>query len=418
MRVLAREHEGAQIALTQARLARLGVDHVNVAEVDDLLRDEAARLRLDAVGQLGALGGGEARAEHHAVAAGLRHVFDDELAHAREHLFAVLFEQRHVGGRVVQDGRLAEVVLDHLRHEVVHGLVVGHAVAGRVDDGHVARAVRPEDARHADHRIGIEREGIEELVGKAAVHHADAVAASRVVAQVHLVLHHFEILGEGELGARLLGEVGVLEKRRVVAAGREHHGDALARDEVHRLAQQARVIAVVTDVHVAEQARIGAALDVAHEQRVARARRDAQVVLEHPPAAILALHEIFASDVREHAAGRRHAIDLGQIARRGVDVLLGNHPVGDDALIGVDVAQVGVERVHALLEAALELVVLLGRDDARDGIVGEQAVVVFAVVVDAEAHAVARKLAVDRFPTVNEVCRQLASGRLDCHDCS
>ena len=128
----------------------------------------------------------------------------------------------------MEDGLLAKVVLDHLGHEVVHRLVVGDAVAGRVDDGDVALAVSRQDPRHADDRVGVERERIQVLVRQPAVHHAHAVAATGVVAQVHLVADHRQILGKRQFGAGLLGKVGVLEERRVVAAGREDHGDPLA----------------------------------------------------------------------------------------------------------------------------------------------------------------------------------------------
>ena len=338
---------------TKARLSGCGVDDVDVTEPDDLLRDEAPRLLSYAADELVAPLGGERRAEDHAVAARLGDVLDHELVDPVEHDAQVLLEDGQVGGCVLEDGLLPEIVADHLGDEVVDALVVRDAVAGGVDDGDVSGSVRGEDSRHADERVGVEGEGIEVLVREAPIDHAHAMARAGIVAQEDLVVDDLEVLGEGEGGADLLGKERVLEKGRVVAAGGEDHGDSARRDEVHDLAEQARVVAVVADAIAPEQAWVGVALDVANEERVTRSRGNAQVVLEHPPASVLPLDEVLAGHVRIDAGGRRHAVHLGEIALRGVDELFRDHAVVHDALVRVDVAQEGVERAHALLEPGL-----------------------------------------------------------------
>ena len=413
MRILAGHDERTQVGLARAPLPRGRIDHVDVLELDDLLRDETARVVLDLRRQLLAFRLVEVTAEDHAVTARLGHVLDDEFAHAVENLLAVLLEHRHVGGRVVQDWLLVQVILDHARYEVVDGLVVGRAVAGRVDDRHVAGAVGGQQSRHADHRIRVERERVEEVVGEAAVDDAHAMTIACIIQEEQLVLHHFEILGEGERRTGLLGQIRVLEERGVVTPRREHHGDAFGGDEIHRLAQQTRVVAVVAHVHFAEQARIRAPFDVAREQRVTRARRDAQIVLQHPPTTILALHEVLAGDVREHPAGRRHAVDLRIVAGGRVHEFLGYDAVMDDALLRIDVLQVGVERVDTLLETSLQLVELIRFDDARNRIVGEQTILVDAVLMHAEAHAVAAQFAVDPLTPRHQFRRKPARRRFN-----
>ena len=380
--------------------------------------DESTRFLLDPVGELLTCGGIQRRTEHHAVTTGFGHILDDQLAHTIQDFLTVGLEHRHIRGRVVENRFLAEIVLDHLRHEVVDGLVIGRAVARRVDDGHVARAVGGQDTGHTDHRIRIEGKRVEEFVGQAAVDHAHTVAFAGVVEEVDLVVHHFEVFGEGQRRTGLLRQIGVLEERGIVASGGQHHGDALSGDEVHGLAQQARVFAIVANVHVAEQAWGDAALDVAHEQRVAGARGDTQVVFQHPPAAVLALDQVLAGDVREDAAGRGHAVDLREVAGRGVYVFLRHDAVMDDGLVGVDVLQIGVQGVDALLQALLQFVVFVGFDNARHGIVREEPVMVFAVLVDAEAYAVAGQLAVDRLATVYQFMGQSACCGFDHRACS
>ncbi len=378
--------------------------------MDDLLRDEPARLRLDAVREFLALRPVERGSEHHAVAAGLGHILDDEFAEPVEHFLAVLVEHRHVGRRVVQNRLLAEIVADHGGNEIIDGLVVGGAVARRVDDRHIAGSVRGEDSRHADHGIRVERERVEVFVGKTAVDHADAVLLAGIIQEVELVVDHFEVFREGERGAGFLGQIRVFEERGIVPSRRQHDGDAFGGDEIHGFAQQSRIIAVVAHAHVAEQARRDPSFDVACEQRIAGSGRDAQIVFQHPPSAVLPLHQILSGDVGEDATGRRHAVDLREVPGGRVHVFFRNDAVLDGAFVGIDVAQVGVQRVHALFQSGFHPIEFVGFDDARHGVVGEQPIVVFAVLVDAETHPVAAQLPIDGRPAVHQFRCQLTCG--------
>ena len=111
--------------------------------------------------------------------------------------------------------------------------------------------------------------------------------------------------------------------------------------------------------------------------------------------------------MREHAARRRHAVDLREIAGAGVDEFLRNHAVAYYSFVRVNVPQIGVQRIHTLFETGFELVELIGADDARNRIVGKQLVVVFAVLIDAEAHAIARQFTIEGVTPVDQFVRQL-----------
>lgn len=90
----------------------------------------------------------------------------------------------------------------------------------------------------------------------------------------------------------------------------------------------------------------------------------------------------------------------------------------DDGLVGVDVLQIGVQGVDALLQALLQFVVFVGFDNARHRVVREQPVMVFAVLVDAETHTVAGQLSIDRFATVYQFMGQSACCGFDHRACS
>ena len=72
----------------------------------------------------------------------------------------------------------------------------------------------------------------------------------------------------------------------------------------------------------------------------------------------------------EHVSRRGDAVHLRIIAGRRVDEFLGYHAVVNDLLIGIDVVQIGVQRLHTLLKACFKTVELIGFDDARHGIIG------------------------------------------------
>ena len=310
----------------------------------------------------------------------------------------------------MQNRLFAEIIADHVRHEIVDGLVVGRAVARSVDDRHIARPVGGQDSRHADHGIRVERERVEIFVGQTAVDHADAVFPAGIVEEVHFVVHDFEVFGERERRAGFLGQVCMFEERGIVPAGGEHHCYAVGGDEIHGLAQQSWIIAIVAHTYVAEQAGRDSAFDIAGEQQIAGTGWNAQIVFQHPPLPVLPLHQVLAGDVREHAARRCHAVDLRKVSRGRVHVFFRHDAVLDGLLVGVDVAQVGVQRVDALFQSGFHSVEFVRFDDARNRIVRKQPVMVLAVLVDAEPYAITAQLSVDRLPTIDQFRSQPSCG--------
>ena len=130
-------------------------------------------------------------------------------------------------------------------------------------------------------------------------------------------------------------------------------------------------------------------------EHVARARGRAQVVLEHEVLAVLVAHDVDAGDVGVDAAGRVDADHLApEVARAEHE--LGRHlPVAQDALAVVDVGEEEVERVHALDHAALDVIPLRARDDARDEVEREDPLEPFLLAVDREADALIEERGVD-----------------------
>ena len=147
-----------------------------------------------------------------------------------------------------------------------------------------------------------------------------------------------------------------------------------------RLEQEGRVVTHGADVVLGEQLGEQAAHRDAVLEDVGDAGRRAHVVLEHLPAAVGVADEVAAGDVTPHAAGRADAVSLaGEVGSRD-DELPGDDPLFQDLLAVVDVLDEGVQRAHALGEAALDDAPLVGGQDARDEVERERPVAALRAV--------------------------------------
>ena len=174
-------------------------------------------------------------------------------------------------------------------------------------------------------------------------------------------------------------EVGAVERAR-----RPHDDGGLAlgrrRHRAHRGQQQRRVVVDRPHAVGREQLRHQAGHRDAVLQYVGDARGRAHVVLQDLPGAVRVAHEIAAGDVRVDAAGGPHAVHRPGEMRATDDQRPGHDARVDDLPGVVDVVDEVVERPHTLGEPALDVVPLLGRDDARDEVERKRAVAHGAVL--------------------------------------
>ena len=161
------------------------------------------------------------RPDQHAVAARLADRFDDERVEMLEHVLPIGGIRQEVGLDVGEDRLLGQVEADDRGNVRVQRLVVGEAGADRVGNRHVAGAIRVQQARHAQVRIGPERQRIEEVVVHAAV---DDVHAAQAGGRPHVddVVVDEQVAAFDERDAHLAREKRVLEIRGVADARREH----------------------------------------------------------------------------------------------------------------------------------------------------------------------------------------------------
>ncbi len=117
----------------------------------------------------------------------------------------------------MQDGLFAQVVLNHLGHEVVDALIVRRAVARGVDYGNVARTVCAHQVWNTDKAVGHEAERIQVLVRRAAVHCAHALVLVGIAVEQLQVLNE-QLTRFRQHRTSLFGQIRVLEIGGVVAA--------------------------------------------------------------------------------------------------------------------------------------------------------------------------------------------------------
>ncbi len=129
-------------------------------------------------------------------------------------------------------------------------------------------------------------------------------------------------------------------------------------------------------------------------EHVGDAARDAHVVLEHHPAAVRAAHEVAADDVHVQVVGHLDADHLAPEVAGEHHEPARHDAVPQDLLGVVDVVHEAVERADPLLQARLDDGPLLGRDDPRDGVEGQDPLRTLAVVVvDGEGDAAVQERA-------------------------
>ncbi len=172
---------------------------------------------------------------------------------------------------------------------------------------------------------------------------------------------------------------------------------------VHHLLEHGAVAAVVADVGMLEGGRRATARDGARDERVAGARRDAQVVLEHVPLPVAPAHQIDARDVAVDVLRRREPVALRKPPGAGEHEVLGDDAVGDDGALAVHVGQKRVERADALRKADRKLLPFCSRYGARYGVEGEETLVERAVFVQAELHAPSGEFLVDARGVRNQI---------------
>ena len=191
-----------------------------LGEVDDRLGDIVARVVNDLLTEFFDLGSRRGRANEHAVAAALVGCFDDELREVLQDVSLIAVAPGEVGRHLIEDGLLAEIVADHVRHVGVGDLIIGYARADGVGEGHVAAADGVDKSWDAETRVLPEDLRVKEVVVDAAVDDVDLAQASRG-AHVDEAIEGDEVATFDDLNAHLAGQEGVLEVGAIMGAWRQ-----------------------------------------------------------------------------------------------------------------------------------------------------------------------------------------------------
>ena len=371
-------------ALAEARAA---------GEVHHGLRDVVARVGEDGFAELLVLGLRRVRADEHPVAAALVGALHDQVGDVIQHILPLLLEHGEIGRHVRDDGFLAEVVFDHLRHEVISHLVVRNAGADGVGEVYVTLAIRLDEAGHAEQGVLAEDGGVEEVVVESAVDDVHALETLGGLHEDHVFLHH-EILPDDDLDTHGAGEEGMLEVSGVIDAGREEHDcrglgvrAVLRGDVAEDVEQLLRVVIDRADAVLGEELRIDALHHLAILQHVAHPARAASVVFQHEILAVAVANEVAAADVDIDVLRHVEAHELRAEMFRALDHLARHDALLHDPLLVIEVVQEHIQRGDALHQPALDVLPLGARDDARDGIEGHDPLRALVVAIDGEGDA-------------------------------
>ena len=276
------------------------------AQLDHRLRDPRPWVGHHLGAQLVELRPGRLRPDHDALAAGSVHRLHHQLVEAVHHLFAVVGVSEPPGVDVLQDRLLVEVVAHEVGEVGVGQLVVGHPVADRVGDRHVACACGVEQSRATEQRVAAEVHRVEELVVDPAVDHVHRLEALRRTHH-HAAAPALEVTTLDQLDAHGAGQQRVLEVRAVEHPGGEDDdvgvGDTGRCSSTQGREQLLGVAGNRPDPVLGERLRQrgGDRAPVGHH--VGDTGGDPHVVLEHPELALVVADQVDAADVDAHAVG-------------------------------------------------------------------------------------------------------------------
>ena len=217
-------------------------------------------------------------------------------------------------------------------------------------------------------------------------------------AHVDDVVVHQQIAAFDQFDAHLLRQKGVLEIGGVEDAGREQHdrglvaaGGVRRAERAQRRQQRLRVVIDRADAVVAEESGEDLFQNLAVRQHVGDAARHAEIIFEHGEAAIGEADEVGAADADVDSSRYGQAAHFATEMAATVDEFARDDAIGEDAAAMVDIFEEEVERGDALGEAAFDFAPFVVRDDARQEIVGEDALGAFFVAVDGEGDALMEK---------------------------
>ena len=285
---------------------------------------------------------------------------------------------------------LAEVVANHVGHPGVHDLVVGNTGTGCICNRYVARGPGPHQARHSNERVLAEHGRIKEHVIDTSIDHIDPFETLDG-AHVHaVILTNDEVGPLHQFGPETLSEERMLEICRVEDARRQHHNLGSPHTGRRNRGQHAlQLIRVVVDwANVAASKKVGKD-PLGHRpvlQHVTHARRHTQIVLQHEELPVM-LHQIRTTDVGPHTARWTHTPTFRAVIHRIGQQLCREHPVGDDALIAVDIIDEAVQRIEALTQTGIDEVPTSAIDNPRDHVVRPRTINVVAIGVHRERDA-------------------------------
>ena len=130
------------------------------------------------------------RADDDPVAASLAHRLDHQFPQVAQGVVEGLLLPANEGSYIWQNGIFAQVIADDPRHVGVDGIVVGHARADRVGQGHVATGVGAQQSGHSQHAVGPQVFRVQEIVVDAPVDHVHRLEAGGGLHEEAVLFNH------------------------------------------------------------------------------------------------------------------------------------------------------------------------------------------------------------------------------------
>ena len=221
-------------------------------------------------------------------------------------------------------------------------------------------------------------------------------------AHEHARVAHKQIAAFDDFNSHLPRQIGVLEIRAVVSAGREQHDCRIShtrrRDVAEGFQKLLRVMVNGLDADGFKHSGKRALHRAAVFQNVTHAGRTAAVVFEHEIISVLVADQIRAADADVNSLRHFKVHELAAEMFSRQNEKLRDDTVLQDFLLVINVVQEKIQRRDALREAALDLLPLFRRDDPRQQIKRKNFLRALRVAINVERDALPQKIRVHRLP--------------------
>ena len=240
----------------------------------------------------------------------------------------------------------------------------------------------------ADHRFLLKRHRIQIFIRDSPVNSPHPLPFTRIVNEIQHVVLNRQLASRHQMRSCLLSKIGMLKISGVIPSRRENHRMAACVAIIHGAPEQCGIISIVFNMILLERIGTASAAQFSRYHRIRSAWGNPEVILQHKPCPVPALHQINACDMGENVFWRPNTVAGRKKAGGAVDKFLGNHMISDNPLFPVYILYKSIQGRHPLLQPPFQVRKSLFFNDPGNRVKWEKLLFEFIVLIYPKFHAI------------------------------